>query len=167
MEGDVEGWAHDYSSRLLALPFSFLSFFFSLAKRRRKSFTPIYIYIYVYELSPVWALSARVPTADVIYRREKERKWERERERDRSFVFKHAVKNWFFPISIKTWCFRSSVRELWVYVPGKGTVWTGLYTKCEGFVKVTDRYVFQLTGPILEGTMEIYRFPSTRAPSLE
>lgn len=80
MEGDVEGWAHDYSSRLLALPFSFL-FFFSLAKRRRKSFTPIYIYIYVYELSPVWALSARVPTADVIYRREKERKWERERER--------------------------------------------------------------------------------------
>lgn len=73
-------------SRLLVTttrPPFFLSFFFffSLAKRRRKSFTPIYIYIYVYELSPVWALSARVPTADVIYRREKERKWERERER--------------------------------------------------------------------------------------
>lgn len=81
MEGDVEGWAHDYSSRLLALPFSFLSFFFFLSQKDAESLSLLYIYIYVYELSPVWALSARVPTADVIYRREKERKWERERER--------------------------------------------------------------------------------------
>lgn len=76
-KGGLTTTRHDYSPSL----FPFFLFFFSLAKRRRKSFTPIYIYIYVYELSPVWALSARVPTADVIYRREKERKWERERER--------------------------------------------------------------------------------------
>lgn len=166
MEGDVEGWAHDYSSRLLALPFSFL-FFFSLAKRRRKSFTPIYIYIYTCTNSRQFGRYLRAFLPQMLFIDEKRKESGKERERDRSFVFKHAVKNWFFPISIKTWCFRSSVRELWVYVPGKGTVWTGLYTKCEGFVKVTDRYVFQLTGPILEGTMEIYRFPSTRAPSLE
>lgn len=87
-KGGLTTTRHDYSPSL----FPFFLFFF-LSQKDAESLSLLYIYIYVYELSPVWALSARVPTADVIYRREKERKWERERERDRSFVFKHAVKN--------------------------------------------------------------------------
>lgn len=75
-KGGLTTTRHDYSPSLF--PFFF---FFSRKKTQKVFHSYIYIYIYVYELSPVWALSARVPTADVIYRREKERKWERERER--------------------------------------------------------------------------------------
>lgn len=76
-KGGLTTTRHDYSPSL----FPFFFFFLSQKDAESLSLLYIYIYIYVYELSPVWALSARVPTADVIYRREKERKWERERER--------------------------------------------------------------------------------------
>lgn len=62
-KGGLTTTRHDYSPSL----FPFFLFFFFSRKKTQKVFHS-YIYIYVYELSPVWALSARVPTADVIYR---------------------------------------------------------------------------------------------------
>lgn len=81
MEGDVEGWAHDYSSRLLALPFSFLSFFFFLSQKDAESLSLLYIYIRVRTLASLGAICARSYRRCYLSTRKGKKVGKRERER--------------------------------------------------------------------------------------
>lgn len=82
-KGGLTTTRHDYSPSL----FPFFLFFFSLAKRRRKSFTPIYIYIYTCTNSRQFGryLRAFLPQMLFIDEKRKESGKEREREIDHSF----------------------------------------------------------------------------------
>ena len=87
-KGGLTTTRHDYSPSL----FPFFLFFFFSRKKTQKVFHS-YIYIYTCTNSRQFGRYLRAFLPQMLFIDEKRKESGKERERDRSFVFKHAVKN--------------------------------------------------------------------------
>lgn len=87
-KGGLTTTRHDYSLSL----FPFFLFFF-LSQKDAESLSLLYIYIYTCTNSRQFGRYLRAFLPQMLFIDEKRKESGKERERDRSFVFKHAVKN--------------------------------------------------------------------------